>query len=133
MKKILSILLFFLLLAGIFFILNKKQPDNKEVITYQLNSRNYKLYTARNSQEWEKGLMYYRKLDGADGMIFIFPDKEVRTFWNKNTFMDLNLYWLNDKNVVGESFLPSIEKSKDTVIVTSPDKANRVIELQAGK
>ncbi len=73
--------------------------------------------------------MNYRKLDGTDGMLFIFPNKEIRSFWNKNTFMDLRLYWFNDNTVIGESFLPSIEKSKEIVIVTSPSEANRVIEL----
>ena len=37
-------------------------------------------------------------------MIFIFPDKERQTFWNKNTYLDLDIYWMNDDKVVGKSF-----------------------------
>lgn len=134
MKKILTFFLFFLLFIGLFIVLNKKQPsNNKEVITYRLNNKSYRLYTAKNPQEWEKGLMSYRKLDNADGMLFIFPDKQIRSFWNKNTFMDFDIYWLNDDSIIGKNFLPSIEKSKEIVMVSSPDKANRIIELQAGK
>lgn len=134
MKKILTFFLFFLLFIGLFIVLNKKQPsNNKEVITYRLNNKSYRLYTAKNPQEWEKGLMFYRKLDNADGMLFIFPDKQIRSFWNKNTFMDFDIYWLNDDSIIGKNFLPSIEKSKEIVMVSSPDKANRIIELQAGK
>jgi len=134
MKKIFIFFILFLLLIGLFITLKKKQDsNNKEAITYQLNNRNYRLFTAKNPQEWEKGLMYYRKLDEVDGMIFIFPSKQIRSFWNKNTLMDLDLYWLNNNDVIGKSYLPSIEKSKEIVIVSSPDKANRVIELQAGK
>jgi len=47
--------------------------------------------------------------------------------------MELDVYWLNDKVVIGKSYLPSIEKSKNIIIVTSPDKANVVIELQMEK
>lgn len=103
--------------------------NKKNTISYVLNNRKYELLTAATPQEWEKGLMFYRKLDGADGMMFIFPDKKVRNFWNKNTFMDLRLYWLDGDTVIGESFLPSVEKNKETVIVSSPGKANKVIEL----
>ncbi len=129
MKKIVTIfilLVFFLLF--VFIIRNKPITDDK-TISYILNGKSYQLLTAKTPQKWEKGLMNYRKLDGADGMMFIFPDKKIRSFWNKNTFMDLRLYWFNDNTVIGESFLPSIEKSKEIVIVTSPSEANRVIEL----
>jgi uncharacterized membrane protein (UPF0127 family) len=129
MKKIIFI---FLITAGvIFFLLRWKVllSNKKNTISYVLNNRKYELLTAATPQEWEKGLMFYRKLDGADGMMFIFPDKKVRNFWNKNTFMDLRLYWLDGDTVIGESFLPSVEKNKETVIVSSPGKANKVIEL----
>ena len=76
--------------------------------------------------------MFYKdkkELIGVDGMIFIFPNKQVQSFWNKNTYLDLNVYWLNDDKIVGKSFLPSILKSKETVVVKSPDKVNRVVEI----
>jgi uncharacterized membrane protein (UPF0127 family) len=104
-----------------------------KTIKYTLNNKQYNLLIAASPQEWKKGLMYYRKLNGVDGMIFFFPDKQIRSFWNKNTFMELDVYWLNDKVVIGKSYLPSIEKSKNIIIVTSPDKANVVIELQMEK
>lgn len=98
-------------------------------ITYNLQGKNLRLLVADNSAKWERGLMYYRSLDGVDGMIFIFPQKQVQYFWNKNTLMNLNLYWINGDKVVGKSFLPSIEKSKDIVTVKSPEPADKVIEI----
>lgn len=130
MKKILAFFIFLFLIVGLFIAFNKKQAlNNKKVITYQLNGKNYRLLTANNPQELEKGLMYYRKLDKIDGMIFFFPDKQIRSFWNKNTFMDLDLYWLSNDVVIGKSFLPSIEKSKDIVVLSSPNEVNKVIEI----
>ena len=98
-------------------------------LSYVLEGKRYRLLIARTPSEWEQGLMYRRSLDGADGMIFLFPDTQYRSFWNENTLVDLDLYWLSKKAVVGRSFLPSIEKSKDVVVVNSPKPADTVIEL----
>ncbi len=76
--------------------------------------------------------MFYKskkELKGADGMIFIFSNKELRSFWNKNTYLDLDIYWLDDNRVVGNSFLPSIFKSKEVIVVESKAKVNKVVEL----
>lgn len=106
-------------------------PD-KEFINYSINNIEYKLLIADSPEEWQKGLMFHKskqELKGADGMIFIFPDKQIRSFWNKNTYLDLDVYWLEDNKTVGKSFLPSILKSKETVVVNSPDKVNKVVEI----
>ena len=73
--------------------------------------------------------MFYKKPVDFDGMIFIFPDKQVRSFWNKNTYLDLDLYWMDGDKVVNKSYLPSILKSKDTVVVKSSGEVNRVVEI----
>ncbi len=100
----------------------------KGAIPYTLEGKKYTLLTAKNPQEQQKGLMDVKKLSDADGMIFIFPDKAIRSFWNKKTYVDLDVYWLNDDQVVGKSFLPSVNKS-GAVTVTSPTVVNKVIEL----
>ena len=103
--------------------------DNSRTIEYRLEGKNYHLFVADNQEKWTAGLMYFRKLEGVDGMIFLFPSLEVRSFWNKNTYMDLDVYWLAGDEVLGKSKLPSIEKSKEIVVVDSPAPANKVIEI----
>ena len=73
--------------------------------------------------------MDIRKLNNADGMIFLFPDKKPRVFWNKNTYVDLDIYWIFNDKVVGRDFLPSINKSNGVVYVSSPVPANKVVEI----
>ena len=102
--------------------------SQKETISYSLQGKEYELLVADNSQKWQKGLMDKKRLDNADGMIFIFPDKSVRSFWNENTYLDLDLYWLDDDKVIGKSFLPSVKK-QGVITVTSPAAVNKVIEL----
>lgn len=73
--------------------------------------------------------MFYKKPVDFDGMIFVFPDKQVRSFWNKNTYLGLDIYWMDGETLIGKSYLPSILKSKEIVIVESQKKVDRVIEL----
>lgn len=131
MKKILLIIAVVFLVIVIF--IQYKNKSNKKIdaptITYTLNNKTYKLLVARTSAEHEKGLMYYHKLIGADGMIFIFPDKNYRTFWNKNTYLNLDVYWIKDDKVIGKDFLPAIEKNKELTVITSQGVADKVIEI----
>lgn len=126
MKRFIPLLI---LIAILIFASYSLDKERGEIINYQLGNKNLKLLVADERGEWEKGLMYVKKLKTANGVIFIFPDKQIRSFWNKNTLVDLDIYWISDGKVVGKSFLPSIEKSKETVVVNSPEKVNRVIEL----
>jgi len=107
---------------------NSSLWENYEIKNQKVEGKELKLIVADSPARFEKGLMYVRKPVDFDGMIFEFPDKQDRHFWNMNTFEDLDLYWYNDDNLLGKSFLPSIEKSKETVTVSSPGQANIVIE-----
>lgn len=128
--KMKKILLLVFVVSIFFLVFSLKEKPN--FLSYKLNNKTYKLLTAKNSYEWEKGLMFYKskkELKGADGMIFIFPKKEIRSFWNENTYLDLDVYWIDGDKIIGKSYLPSILKSKEVVIVESSGKADKVIEI----
>lgn len=120
-----------ILIFSIFLIKLEKndQFKNYQKIYYRLNGKRYYFLVADTDEKRIKGLMNVRELKNYDGMIFIFSKKDFRSFWNKNTYLDLDLYWIADDKVVGKNFLPSIKKSKNLVIITSPEKVNKVIEL----
>jgi len=128
MKKIIIPILFIIIVA-IYLLINKNYCSNNQAKIYQINSKNYCLLTANNQSEWEKGLMFYKKPVNFDGMIFIFPDKQIKSFWNKNTYLDLDLYWMDGDKVVGNSYLPSIIKTKNPLTVSSPKEVDRVVEI----
>ncbi len=109
-------------------IINKKIED-KKIFIYNLEGKNYKLLIADKPLDWERGLMFVKKPVDFDGMIFIFPDKQIRTFWNKNTFVDLDIYWLVDDEIIGKDFLPSIDKTKEIYSLVSSGPVNKVIEI----
>lgn len=110
-------------------MIKKNNCLNPQAKNYLINNKNYCLLSANNSEEWEKGLMNIKKPVNFDGMIFIFPTKEIKSFWNQNTYVDLDIYWMNDDKIVGKSFLPSILNSKKVIFVESSEKVNRVVEI----
>ncbi|MDH7476054.1 MAG: DUF192 domain-containing protein [Microgenomates group bacterium] len=129
-KKITIFIFLFLLAFFVIYHLKKTATQkNPHKINYFLENKNVTLLIADTPEKWERGLMFVKKLDDADGMIFIFPDKKIRTFWNKNTFVDLDIYWINGKNIIGKDFLPSISKTGKITTVDSKKEVNKVIEI----
>ena len=61
-----------------------------------------KTKVAKTSKELEKGLMYIKKpLPKNEGMIFLMPYKNNHLFWMKNTFIHLDIIFIDktkDKN-----------------------------------
>jgi len=114
------------------FILYSSYYRQHLFIEYKLESKIYKLLIAKNSNQWQRGLMNLRSkkdLRGAEGMIFLFPNKDYRSFWNENTYLDLNVYWLDGDKVIGKDFLPNILKTNELKIINSPGKVDKVIEI----
>ena len=50
---------------------------------------------ARTPEQREQGLMYREDLPGGKGMLFVFPDVQIRSFWMKNTFIPLDIAYLD--------------------------------------
>jgi uncharacterized membrane protein (UPF0127 family) len=88
---------------------------------------------ADTEEKREKGLMDQTaetlKAAGVDGMVFRFATTSFRTFWNKNTLINLDLYWIQNGMVQGISPLPSITESESIVTVGSPAAVDTVVEL----
>jgi uncharacterized membrane protein (UPF0127 family) len=49
---------------------------------------------AETNGERARGLMYRRSLDDGAGMLFIFEEDEILSFWMKNTFIPLSIAFI---------------------------------------
>ena len=52
---------------------------------------------ANSPYERETGLMYRTNMEKNQGMLFIFDEESVLTFYMKNTYMSLDLIFINGK------------------------------------
>jgi uncharacterized membrane protein (UPF0127 family) len=91
----------------------------------------YHLEVADEPDEQSKGLMFRKSLAPKSGMIFIHKTDENHSFWMKNTFISLDMIFVDaSKRIVG--ILPSVP-----ILNEEPrqvDKPSRfVIELAAGE
>lgn len=112
---------------GLFQIqLNKK---SNEWFYYTYNNRIYKLKIADNEASHIKGLSGIKeKPNNYDGMIFIFKDKRIISFWNQGLFLDLDVLWLKDFEIVGIDDLTAFSK-QGLEIITPNQPINYAIEL----
>lgn len=124
-NKPVAIFILIVVLYSAFFIINPRQVTRN----VKIDNKTYRLLIADSPEEHSKGLMNVKKLNNAGGMIFLFKDSQVRTFWNQNTLVDLDLYWMQNDKVVGKSFLPSIETTKAPITVSSKLPVNQVVEI----
>ncbi|MFB6182833.1 MAG: DUF192 domain-containing protein, partial [Candidatus Nanohaloarchaea archaeon] len=54
------------------------------------------LEIADTREERKKGLMFRKSLKNNHGMLFIFNKSANRTFWMKNTYIPLNIIFINE-------------------------------------
>ena len=50
---------------------------------------------ARTPEERSQGLMYRESLPKGRGMFFVFTDSQVRSFWMSNTFIPLDIAYMD--------------------------------------
>jgi uncharacterized membrane protein (UPF0127 family) len=122
------------ILIGVFVVPNFDTVGNHwrgyEEIPYEVQGKTYKLLVADTEEKRAQGLMNIdaNDLQGFDGMIFRFDDFQTRTFWNKNTHLDLTVYWIANGEVIGTSDLPAIDDAGQQT-VSSPQPVDTVVEI----
>ncbi len=57
---------------------------------------------ADTEEERTQGMMFRPRLPEGRGMLFVFPESAFWPFWMKDTYMPLDILWLNEKREVVE-------------------------------
>ena len=90
-----------------------------------------KVELAADAESQQRGLMFRRDLGAREGMLFVFPDIASRAFWMKNTFIPLDLIFLDaGRRVV---HIAHDAKPQDESLIPSQRPAKYVLEVPGGQ
>jgi uncharacterized protein len=105
----------------------KKANEIKKI---KLKKKIFTVEIADTRSKRLKGLMHKKKLPENKGMYFVFPQELIVPIWMKNTYIALDVIWINkDMRVVEykENMMPL-----DKTVVYPNAKAMYVLEINAG-
>ena len=105
-------------------VFNIKKIDSDSII------KTLDIEIADNEYETQTGLMYRIKLETNHGMLFIFPDVKMRSFYMKNTKIPLDIIYIDEaKSII------SFQKNAipfDETALPSDAPAKYVLEINGG-
>ena len=90
----------------------------------------FELETADEPEERSRGLMHRKSLDQREGMIFDFEQSQPIGMWMKNTFIPLDMIFLDAKRRV--LFIHHQAQPHSLDIIRSPRAARYTVELNGG-
>ncbi len=81
----------------------------------------------------QQGLMYRDHLPEREGMLFVFPAPGRHGFWMKNTFLPLDIIWIDSKlNIVDIAADVEPCRSDRCPLLTPRTDASYVLEVNGG-
>jgi len=105
--------------------------DEIKIINSDSQNINYFVEVAVSQSDQEKGLMHRKRLDKKSGMLFIFRKEKVARFWMKNTYIPLDIIFINKSGSI--DFIKKNAKPLSSKSIKSKDKVIAVLEVNAGE
>lgn len=91
---------------------------------------NFKIWIADSPRREQQGMMFVREMDEHTGMLFMFPENRPVTMWMKNTYVSLDLLFLDATGKIDYIAASAIPLSQRIIGPPTPEYA--VLELKGG-
>lgn len=125
-----------LLLSGL--LVAACRPDapaakaGQETLTIASASGNHEFHIeiADTLESQARGLMFRKTLNADAGMLFIYPTNEMITMWMKNTYIPLDMIFMNEHGRITHIAERTVPMS--TAIIRSNGPARAVLEVNGG-
>jgi hypothetical protein len=127
-KKFIFLIIILATITGLFFYWRSQK---KGKVCFKDNCFDVEL--AITQEEKMLGLMFRKSLARNRGMLFVFKEEEMSSFWMKNTLIPLDIIWINENKeavFISENTQPCKEDFCPSI---APDKkAKYVLEINSG-
>ena len=129
MKKF---LLYFVILSLSLTLISCQEKSIMQTRQIKVNGQLLNVAVAETISQMAKGLSGRQSLAENEGMLFIYPDYQIRYFHMKDMNFPLDIIWIKDNIIAGiEENVPVLTEGKITK-VKSNVSVNRVLEINAG-
>ena len=91
----------------------------------------FKVELAVTPEEQSRGLMFRKDLRPDSGMLFVNNNDAMRSFWMKNTYIPLDILFINSRNEVKHVHYGA--KPFDETAIHSQYPVQYVLEVNAGR
>jgi uncharacterized membrane protein (UPF0127 family) len=91
---------------------------------------NFKIWTADRPSRQEQGLMYVHDIDDHAGMLFLFEPVRQISMWMKNTYLPLDLLFIDSNGRI--DYIARRATPLSTDIISDPRPVAAVLELKGG-
>jgi len=88
------------------------------------------VYVAGTAQQRAQGLMHVRTLGSHEGMVFVYPRRDVIQMWMKNTWLPLDMLFADSEGRIVHMHRNA--RPHDETIISSRKPVAYVVELNAG-
>lgn len=115
MKKIIFIFLFLFWSHSLWSKENEIQ-FKKGIL--KIGGRTLQVEIAETEEQQAHGLMYRKSMPENHGMIFVFKDSKIRSFWMKNTLIPLSIaYFDENRTLVDIQDMKPVKEAKSLMAV----------------
>jgi uncharacterized membrane protein (UPF0127 family) len=94
----------------------------------EIDGHRFKVELAIDSQARQKGLGDRDQLCPDCGMLFLFPQKGVYSFWMKDMRFNLDIIWILDGKIV---YISRNNSFHDLSLINPGVEADKVLEINA--
>lgn len=91
----------------------------------------FRIWIADTPERQAQGLMYVRDLPADEGMLFVNRESRVAAMWMKNTFIPLDMVYIDARGRIVRIFERTVPQSLQTL--SHPDPVMAVLELRGGE
>lgn len=101
-----------------------------QIATPDARIHRFRIWIADNDVRRARGLMFVKALDDDQGMLFLYPAQQTISMWMKNTYIPLDMIFIDSTGTIVHVVQNTKPLSLDTIESKHPAAA--VLELKGG-